>query len=74
MCVGLPARVEEINDGMAVIDATGAKRKVSVELIEDLNPGDYVMIHAGIAIAKITSKEAHEVEEVMEELYANETK
>lgn len=70
MCVGLPARVEEIDDGMAVIDATGAKRKVSVELINDLNPGDYVMIHAGIAIAKITAEEAQETEKVMEELYA----
>lgn len=69
MCVGLPARVEEIDDGMAVIDATGAKRKVSVELISNLNPGDYVMIHAGIAIAKITAKEAQETQEVMEELY-----
>lgn len=70
MCVGLPAKVEEIDDGMAVIDATGAKRKVSVELINDLNPGDYVMIHAGIAIAKITSEEAQETKDVMEELYA----
>jgi hydrogenase expression/formation protein HypC len=70
MCVGLPAKVEEIEDGMAVVDATGAKRKVSVELIDDLNPGDYVMIHAGIAIAKITSEEAQETKDVMEELYA----
>ena len=53
MCVGLPAKVVTIDDGMAVVDATGAKRKVSVELLEELNPGDYVMIHAGIAIAKI---------------------
>lgn len=70
MCVGLPAKVEEIEDGMAVVDATGARRKISVELINNLNPGDYVMIHAGIAIAKITAEEAKETEEVMEELYA----
>ncbi|CDZ24572.1 hypothetical protein CCDG5_1462 [[Clostridium] cellulosi] len=70
MCVGLPARVEEINDGMAVIDASGAKRKVSVELIKDLKPGDYVMIHAGIAIAKITAEEAEETQAILEELYA----
>lgn len=70
MCVGLPARVEEINDGMAVIDASGAKRQVSVELINDLKPGDYVMIHAGIAIAKITAEEAEETQAILEELYA----
>lgn len=69
MCVGLPARIESIEDGEAVVDATGARRKISVELIRDLTPGDYVMIHAGIAIAKITAEEAQETKEIMEELY-----
>ena len=58
MCVGLSAKVMNIEDGMAVVDATGARRKISVELLDELNPGDYVMIHAGIAIAKIDSEEA----------------
>lgn len=50
MCVGLPAKVMTMKDGMAVVDASGAKREVSAELIENLEPGDYVMVHAGIAI------------------------
>ena len=58
MCVGLPAKIVNIEDGMAVIDATGARRKISVELLDELNPGDYIMIHAGIAIAKIDSEKA----------------
>ena len=49
MCVGLPAKVMTMKDGMAVVDASGAKREVSAELIENLEPGDYVMVHAGIA-------------------------
>ena len=61
MCIGLPAKVVNIEDGMAVVDATGARRKISVELLDDLNPGDYVMIHAGIAIAKIDGEAAEEV-------------
>lgn len=69
MCVGLPARVESINDGIALVDATGAKREISVELIENIKPGDYVMIHAGVAIARITQEEAEETREIMEELY-----
>lgn len=60
MCVGLPAKIVSIEDGMAVVDATGARRKVSAELLDDLNPGDYVMVHAGIAIAKIEEAEAEE--------------
>ena len=47
MCVGLSAKVVRISDGTAVVDAGGAKREVSSELLEDLEPGDYVMVHAG---------------------------
>lgn len=57
MCVGLAAKVVGIKDGMAVVDASGAQREVSAELLEDLEPGEYVMVHAGIAIAKIVEDE-----------------
>jgi hydrogenase expression/formation protein HypC len=56
MCVGLSAKVLRIDDGTALIDASGAQREVSAELLDDLEPGDYVMVHAGIAIAKITGE------------------
>ncbi len=58
MCVGLAAKVVGLKDGVALVDASGAKREISVELVEDLMPGDYVMVHAGMAIAKIRTKEA----------------
>ncbi len=67
MCVGLSAKVVRISDGTAVVDA-GGKREVSSELLEDLEPGDYVMVHAGIAIAKITDEDDSETEQLMEEL------
>ena len=65
MCVGLAARVVNVKDGTAVIDAGGAKRDVSAELLEDLEPGDYVMVHAGVAIAKITADDEAESEGVL---------
>ena len=65
MCVGLPARVVSINDGTAIIDANGAKRDVRAELLDDLEPGDYVMVHAGVAIAKISSDDEEEGDEVL---------
>ena len=43
MCVGLSAKVVRINEGMAVVDADGAKREVSAELLDELEPGDYVV-------------------------------
>ena len=66
MCVGLSAKVVKINNGTAVIDADGAKREISAQLLEDLEPGDYVMVHAGVAIAKITDEDDNETEELME--------
>lgn len=68
MCVGLPAKVVKIQDGTALVDASGARREVSAELLDDVDPGDYVMVHAGIAIAKITSDDAAESERVMQSL------
>ena len=65
MCVGLPARVVSVNDGTAIIDANGAKRDVRAELLDDLEPGDYVMVHAGCAIAKISSDDEEEGSEVL---------
>ncbi|MBO5923133.1 MAG: HypC/HybG/HupF family hydrogenase formation chaperone [Lentisphaeria bacterium] len=57
MCVGLSGRVVAVNKDTALIDASGARREVSAELLDDLEPGDYVMVHAGVAIAKITPEE-----------------
>ena len=65
---GLAVKVVGVKDGMAVVDASGAKRKVSAELIEELEPGDYVMVHAGIAIAKITDDDTNETDDIMEML------
>ena len=67
MCVGLSAKVVKISNGTAVVDA-GAKREVSSKLLENLEPGDYVMVHAGVAIAKITDEDESETDQLMEEL------
>ena len=74
MCVGLSAKVVRISDGTAVVDAGGAKRSVSSELLEDLEPGDYVTTLAfrwawkSKAIAKITDEDDSETDQLMEEL------
>ena len=70
MCVGLSAKIVKLQDGTAIIDASGAKKEISVALLEDLEPGDYVMVHAGVAIAKITDEDDRESDAVMEALYS----
>ena len=68
MCVGISGKVVKLQSGTALVDVSGAKREVSAELLNDLEPGDYVMVHAGIAIAKITDDDEYEAEQVMEGL------
>ena len=63
MCVGLPARVVKVHqDGP--VDASGAKREVSAELLDELDPGDYVMVHAGMAIARINGDDEEEMDDI----------
>ena len=60
MCVGIPAKVVSVAHGTAIVDASGARREVSAELLAALDHGDYVMVHAGLVIAKITSDDEAE--------------
>ena len=68
MCVGLSAKVVRVEGSTALIDASGAQRAVSAGVLDDLEPGDFVMVHAGVAIAKITQNDAEEADEIMEGL------
>ena len=68
MCVGLSAKVVRVEEGTAIIDAGGAQREISAGVLDELEPGDFVMVHAGVAIAKITEDDAQEADEVMEDL------
>ena len=72
MCVGLSAKVVKINEGTAIVDAGGAKRQVSAQLLDDLEPGDYVMVHAGVAIAKITDEDESKTDALMEDILSYE--
>ncbi|HBR17886.1 MAG TPA: HypC/HybG/HupF family hydrogenase formation chaperone [Deltaproteobacteria bacterium] len=58
MCLAVPSKIVEIKDTIATIDVHGVRRDVSILLLpEDVNVGDYVLVHAGFAIQKI-DKEA----------------
>ena len=68
MCVGLSARVVNVKDGTALIDAGGAQCEISAGVLDALEPGDYVMVHAGVAIAKITESDEEETAGLLEDL------
>jgi len=56
MCLGIPMQIETIDGFVARCTAKGVTRNVNVFLMQDetLMPGDYVMVHVGYAITKIS--------------------
>jgi hydrogenase expression/formation protein HypC len=66
MCLGIPGeliRPDEDQPDLAVVDVSGVRRKINVGLLEgeDLRPGDWVLIHVGFALSKISEDEARAV-------------
>jgi len=59
MCLALPARlVERRSADEAVVELGGVRKTVSVALVPDARPGDYVIVHVGHAIGCIDPVEA----------------
>jgi hydrogenase expression/formation protein HypC len=59
MCLALPARVVELlpaSEGL--IDLGGVRKRISLELVTDVQPGDYVIVHVGYALQKLDPAEA----------------
>ena len=58
MCLGVPMQVKTIANEMAVCEIDGVRRDASLMMIDDVEVGDYVLIHACFAIEKINEEEA----------------
>jgi hydrogenase expression/formation protein HypC len=68
MCLSIPARIESIEGNMAVVSAGGALFRAGLHMIEDAAVGDYILLHAGFAIQKISEKEALETLSIIREM------
>jgi hydrogenase expression/formation protein HypC len=59
MCLAVPAEVIRLEEGeRAVVSLGGIRKSVSVALVPDVVPGDYVILHVGYALSKIDEAEA----------------
>ncbi|MCP4552318.1 MAG: HypC/HybG/HupF family hydrogenase formation chaperone [Bacteroidetes bacterium] len=67
MCLSIPAKVESIEGEMAVVSVGGTTYDASLQMVEDIKIGDYVLLHTGFAIQKISEDEALETLKVFEE-------
>jgi len=69
MCLAVPAEVLELKeDDVALAELGGVKKEISLMLVNDVEAGDYVLVHAGFAIEKIDESEARKTQELFEEI------
>lgn len=70
MCIAIPAEVLEIKDGnIGVVDYGDLKQEVRIDLV-DVEVGEYVLVHVGFAIQKLSREEGLETLRIFEEVYA----
>lgn len=77
MCLGIPGRLVERDGGDAeiatgLVEFSGIRRRVCLVCTPDANPGDYVIVHAGVAISRLDPVEAARVLSYLEEIKDNE--
>jgi len=72
MCLGIPMQIKEINYFKARCEAKGVEREVSLFMLqhEEIKVDDFVMVHVGYAIQKMTEEEAQSAWEIYDELLA----
>jgi hydrogenase expression/formation protein HypC len=68
MCLAIPARVIEINEGVGLAELAGVVRDVSFMLLPDTQVGDYVLLHAGYALQKVDEAEAEKTIRLLTEI------
>jgi len=82
MCLAIPGQIVEMlpeQPHLATVDVSGVRRRVNIMMLADeaVQPGDWVLIHVGFAMAKIEEQEAQASLALLQELgqaYADELK
>jgi hydrogenase expression/formation protein HypC len=73
VCLAIPGQIVDVVDGasqLATVDVAGVRRKVSVGLLGDVGPGDWVLIHVGFAISQVDELEALATRALLEQMGA----
>jgi len=68
MCLSIPSKVISINGNYATVSVGGTEYEASLQLIDDVKIDDYVLLHTGFAIQKISEEDAQETLRLLREL------
>ena len=68
MCLGVPARVIRVEGEWAWVDVSRLHLKVNSGLVEGVKAGDYVIVHAGFAIQRLSAEEGESTLELFKQI------
>ena len=71
MCLAIPAKVISVDGKSAKVTIEDVEYTASLLLLDDVKPGDYIMLHAGFAIEKVKPDEAAETLRLLNEIGRN---
>jgi hydrogenase expression/formation protein HypC len=75
VCLGIPGEILETHAGdlglrMGTVRFGGAEREICLEYVPDAAVGDFVIVHVGVAISRVSEQEAREVFGYLQEIQA----
>jgi len=68
MCLAIPVKVLRVHGSLAEVELGGNTMETDISLLEEVQAGDYVIVHAGIAIEKYDEEEAEKTLELIREI------
>ena len=68
MCLAIPMKVISIDGDEGIVATFALKRKANFTLLKDVKAGDYILLHAGFAIAKVNPEEARKTIDIVKDL------
>jgi len=71
MCLAVPVKVVSVAGDAAEVDVGGNRVRADLSLVEGVEVGDYVILHAGFAIQKYDPAEAEETLKLFDEIARN---
>ncbi|MFA6923423.1 MAG: HypC/HybG/HupF family hydrogenase formation chaperone [Bacteroidales bacterium] len=68
MCLSIPAQIQSIEGDMAKVSIGGTIVNASLQLLDEPKVGEFVLLHSGFAISKLSKEEAAETIKLLREL------
>jgi hydrogenase expression/formation protein HypC len=68
MCLSIPAKIVTIEGNSAKVSVGGTLVNIALHLVDDVKIGDYVLVHTGFALQKVSEEEALETIELIRQL------